>query len=65
MELNNSSGCDYLNGSNVSIICEVVNEHTVLCAGEEYKSEEILKPSNGYFWLYLCLYMLMVIFAGM
>lgn len=53
-----------MNTSGDSIVCEVVNNYTVHCDGEDFKSEFLLKPSNGLFWLYLCLYLLMVMFAG-
>ena len=45
--------------------CTVVDEKTVECFGERFSQEEgLLKASNGLFWVYLCLYIVLVLFAG-
>ncbi len=49
---------------NTTVLCEVVNENTVSCEGEEYHDESLLKPGSALFWVYLVLYMVLVLFAG-
>ena len=45
--------------------CTVIDEKTVECFGERFSVEEgLLQASNGLFWVYLCLYMVLVLFAG-
>ena len=45
--------------------CTVVDEKTVECFGERFSQEEgLLKASSGLFWVYLCLYIVLVLFAG-
>ena len=45
--------------------CTVVDEKTVECFGEIFKREEgLVQASNPLFWVYLCLYMVLVLFAG-
>ena len=45
--------------------CTFVDEKTVECFGERFSLEEgLLKASNGLFWVYLCLYIVLVLFAG-
>lgn len=58
------------NGSNDSfVLCEIVNAETVSCDGEEFSTfeggEGIIEPGNAYFWMYLVVYLLLVLFAGM
>lgn len=50
--------------SNVTVVCEVVNENTVSCDGEEYHNEGLFQPNNALFWVYLVLYLVLVLFAG-
>jgi hypothetical protein len=53
------------NSSNDSVLCEVVNEHTIKCGGEEFVTESSLyQASSWLFWVYLILYILLVLFAG-
>ena len=45
--------------------CTFVDEKTVECFGERFSLEEgLLTASNGLFWVYLCLYIVLVLFAG-
>ena len=45
--------------------CTVIDEKTVECFGERFSVDEgLLQASNGLFWVYLCLYMVLVLFAG-
>ena len=50
--------------SNHTILCEVVNENTVSCNGEEFHDEALFQPNNALFWVYLVLYLVLVLFAG-
>lgn len=49
---------------NGTLVCEVVNENTVSCDGEEYHNELLFQPTNALFWIYLGLYLVLVLFAG-
>lgn len=53
--------------SNDSLLCVLVDQHTVRCGEEEYgkaEAESLYKPDSGSFWIYLILYMVLVLFAG-
>ena len=53
-------------GNNSIKECLVLNENTLDCDGEEYHSEVegLYPPSSGLFWIYLCSYGVLVMFAG-
>ena len=55
------------NSSNDSVVlsCVMVDQHTVLCGDEEFKSESLYKPDTWRFWVFLVVYMVLVLFAGM
>lgn len=45
-------------------LCVVVDEDTVRCDGMVFTRAELLKASNAIFWVYLCVYIILVLFAG-
>ncbi len=61
-----------VNGSTVSngstlILCELLgDEKTVRCDGEIFyeELENLIPPSDGFFYMYLVLYIILVLFAG-
>ena len=44
--------------------CTRVDHNTVKCYDKEYHLEEILGASDGLFWAYLLIYIVLVLFAG-
>ena len=46
------------------VLCQVVNNDTVVCDGIKYTRGELLKDTNFMFWVYLCVYIALVLFAG-
>lgn len=62
----NFSGLVEVNGSAGERVCEVLSEQTVSCDGVEYhlESEGLITPSKALFWVYLCVYMVLVLCAG-
>ena len=53
-------------GGGSPVFCERISEGTVRCNDTEYhlEGERYLTYREGSFWLYLCLYMTFVLFAG-
>ena len=52
------------NGSEEMIVCEVVSEEIVRCKGEQYHSVTLYPPTDGRFWMFIILYLVLVLFAG-
>ena len=46
------------------IWCVMVGQDTVHCNGTAYSKAELLKDTNAMFWVYLCVYVALVLFAG-
>ena len=46
------------------VVCRWLNNDTVVCNGIRYTREELLKDTNVMFWIYLCVYIFLVLFAG-
>ena len=46
------------------IACVMVGEDSVQCNGTTYTKVELLKDTNAMFWVYLCVYIILVLFAG-
>lgn len=46
------------------IACVMVGEGSVQCNGTTYTKAELLKDTNAMFWVYLCVYIILVLFAG-
>lgn len=46
-------------------LCRQISEDTVECNGITYSRPELLKDTNAMFWIYLCVYIVLVLFAGM
>ena len=44
--------------------CLMVDEDTVKCNGITFTKEELLKDTSALFWVYLCVYIVLVLFAG-
>ncbi len=49
-------------GENVT--CVVVDSDTVKCGNTHYHIAELLEASDALFWVYLILYIVLVLFAG-
>lgn len=46
------------------IQCVVLGEDSVECNGTTYTRAELLKDTSAMFWVYLCVYIVLVLFAG-
>ena len=46
------------------VVCQWLNNDTVVCNGIRYTREELLKDTSVMFWVYLCVYIALVLFAG-
>ena len=46
------------------IACVMVGEDSVQCNGTTYTKAELLKDTSAMFWVYLCVYIILVLFAG-
>lgn len=46
------------------IVCVMVSEDSVQCNGTTYTKAELLKDTSAMFWIYLCVYIVLVLFAG-
>ena len=46
------------------IACVMVGEDSVQCNGITYTKAELLKDTSAMFWVYLCVYIILVLFAG-
>ena len=46
------------------VACLMVDEDTVKCNGTAFTREELLKDTSALFWVYLCVYIGLVLFAG-
>ena len=44
--------------------CMMVDEDTVVCNGITFTRPELLKDTSAMFWVYLCVYIALVLFAG-
>lgn len=56
---------DFAMEAGLNVSCIVVNDDTVECDGLTLTREEgLLKASNALFWVYLCVYIFLVLFAG-
>ena len=46
------------------IMCVMLSESSVQCNGTTYTEAELLKDTSVMFWVYLCVYIILVLFAG-
>lgn len=44
--------------------CLRVDEDTVRCNGIDFSRTELLQDTSAMFWIYLCVYICLVLFAG-
>ena len=54
-----------MSGSSDLVNCSRVDHNTVHCDGEDYHLEELLSATDALFWVYLLIYMVLVLCAGM
>ena len=46
------------------IVCVMISEGSVQCNGTTFTKAELLKDTSAMFWVYLCVYIVLVLFAG-
>ena len=46
------------------IACVMIGEGSVQCNGTTFTKAELLKDTSAMFWVYLCVYIVLVLFAG-
>ena len=54
-----------MSGGGDMINCTRIDHNTVQCDGKDYHLEELLGATDVQFWVYLIMYLVLVLFAGM